>query len=214
MNIRACNRLIFITVVLFNLTFASFCSGQTQISISAGVSSSINGNITRAYYSSKNPLVVLYYSYKKYEYPSILLNADFSTPLHKKISFAAKTGFNIHFSEKYLSNYRYTIANMIAQVGLKYNLFKEGNTTGGLYLLSGINFISLREDLYKISPGGLYTGSLFLNVKKHSFKLGIEKEVQNVKYYFETFDPSQQDETIKFKQNRIQLFFTYGLILK
>lgn len=190
------------------------CKAQTHFNLNAGISYSVNKNIIKEYYSPSNGLTVIYNSYKRYDYPSILVNGDILFPVNKNLSIGFKSGLNIHTSEKYFTNVRRTVANVTAQGGINYQLLKSKNIICGINLFSGINIIFLTQDDIKVNPGPIHTANFFLNWKRNTINIGLEKEIQNIKYYYIAMNPYQKNETVKFKENKILMFLTYGFRLK
>ena len=119
-------------------------------------------------------------------------------------------GFNIHMGEHYFSSERRTfIVNTTVQGGLNYNLWQTKRITSGIGLLSGINMIFLSGDYVTISPGAIHTINLYLVKNKHVFKIGVEKEIQNL-----TITDPYANKIYKHNLSRILAFFTYGITIK
>ena len=196
----------FILCIILQFATNEKVFSQILVSANLGVSYSVNKASFKKYDS-----IVEDFKYRRYKHPSILLNGDISFPLTKAFTVGGKLGMNIHTNEQYYVPVDRFVCNFTIQVAANYNFYQASRNIAGISFLPGVNLIFVSQFPFTITPGGLYTINLFLIRKKHSFKLGLEKEIQKVTFY----DPTSNNGTqINYNTSSFLLFLTYGITLK
>ena len=204
-------------IILTGLLFLGVnLSAQKKLSfdLSAAVLQSVGKDKSQTYHSDVNPLTVEYFSRKQFKHPYFNLLGHISYSLNKRVSVGVQSGLYMHYLEKYFSNIQRTNLSMPIIGTVSYKLFDINTSKFGIDVSAGKIFYNIDEFQFKVKNGALYNMSVFYSpTKKSTIKLGAEKQVDNVWFYFTADEQGYQNETYKYQLNRLSLILSYSFKL-
>lgn len=191
-------------------------SAQKKISFDLNVSvlQSASEDVLKTFVSDKNPLTIQYYSRKKFKHPYFNLLGNINYHVNQKIAFGIASGFYLHYLEKYFSNIERTTISFPLMATFRYKLIDIKVNQLGIDLAAGNNFFYIDEGVEKIKNGTILNASVFYIIhKRNIIKIGVEKEIDNVSFYFIADGQGYQNETFKYHVNRLSVKLSYGFQL-
>jgi hypothetical protein len=204
-------------IILTLLIFASVnLRAQKKLSfdLSAAVLQSVGKDISKTYNSNVNPLTLQHFSRKQFKHPYFNILGHVSYSLNKRVSVGVESGLYMHYLEKYFSNIQRTSLSIPIMGTVCYKLFKIKEDEVGISAVAGKVFYNIDDIQFKIKNGALYNASAFYDInKKSTIKLGVEKQVDNVWFYFTADEQGYQNETYKYHLNRLSLILAYSFKL-
>ncbi len=186
---------------------------KLHLDINLGVLNSIGKNEMRTYNSTINPLQVDYYSQKKYKHSYINLQFHLKYPMSKKVSFGVQSGLYMHFSERYFNTTEHTSISipLLATIDLTAKHFKTSLV--GVSIAGGKNFFKIDDDEEVTKNGSLMNASIFYRFKRNILKFGVEKQIDNVSFYYTAPNILRKNEKFSYHLHRLAILFSYGFTI-
>jgi hypothetical protein len=207
-------KLILISILL-TVTIHSLAQKKVFFDVEAGVLQPAGKDISTSSPLHTNPSLTLnYFSRNKFSHPyfNVLVRANYS--LHPDFRVGLQSEFYIHYSEKYFSNTPRTTLSIPLMATFSYKICDINLNQLGITVAGGKIFYKIDDGLFKINDGALYNVAAFFTMnKKSTVKLGIEKQIDNVGFYYTADEPGYKNEIYKYHLNRLSLFVSYGLRL-
>ena len=204
----------FIFTLSFCITLSLNAQKKVSFDLNAGVLKSVGKDLFKNYNSSVNPLILTYYSRKKFKHPYFNLLSHIQYQLTTRFAVGLESGIYFHYWEKYFSDAERTTISIPVMVTLNHKIFDINSRPIGIELSVGGIFFNINDVQFRTRNGMLYNASAYYRINKKSIlKLGAEKEVDKVWFYFQGDEPPYKNETYKYNLNRLSVLFSYRYIL-
>lgn len=179
-----------------------------------GALKSVGKDLFKNYNSSVNPLSGEYYSRKKFDHPYFNLLGHIQYQLTPQFAIGLESGIYFHYWETYFSDAERTTISIPVMITLNHKIFDIKTNPFGIEISAGGIFFNVDDVQFITRNGMLYNASAYYRISKKSLlKLGVEKEVDKVWFYFQSDEPGHQNETYKYNLNRLSVLFSYRYIL-
>jgi hypothetical protein len=192
-------------------TFKRYSAG-----IHLGIQPGIGRNTLRIITSPANPNFDLeYFSSKRYRHPAIRIRLFGDMRISKIFSIGLQTGTTIHFHENYYGVVQNSVTVPV-QGALKFEVSHLEKMKAGLNFYSGFNLQRIKMGPFEERSGSLITGELAVKWGRRVHSIisgGVEYQQDRNRYYLDgdTFTIPLKDDIIKTRQDRWQVYFSYGI---
>jgi hypothetical protein len=205
---------LFITVFFISVSL----NAQKKLSfdLNASILKSVGRDIFKNYNSSINPLTITYYSRRKFIHPYLNVLGQIEYKISPGFAAGIQSGIYLHYLEKYFSNAERTTISIPVMLTVRHAILKIKSKPLGVEVGAGGIFFTVDDSQFKTINGKVYNASFYYHITPKSIlKLGIEKEKDNVWFYFKPDEqPTYQNETYRYPMNRLALILAYKYLLR
>lgn len=187
---------------------------RVNVDLNFNVYKSIGNETLKNYRTADGYLGLEYFDKKRFKNPFISFTGNISYPVSKKMHAGLQTGVYMTFKEIYISYPPTNHFSVPLQATLKYEAIAKSNYSVGVIAAGGINIFNVYELTDRYKNAALYNCSFYYKHARSSFKIGIEKQVDNVTVYLNEISAYTKEDLYKYKLKRISGFISYGLTIR
>lgn len=202
--------------ILFLFVLVSNLKAQKKVNVDLNfnIYKSIGKEIIKNYQTTDGYVIIEYYEKKRNKNPFISFTGNVYYPIFKKIHIGLQTGIYMIFKEIYQSYPPTNHFSIPLQATLKYEALNRTKFSSGVIVAAGINFLYIDEVWARYKNAALYNGSFYCKSGKSIFKIGVEKQVDNVIANLHEFSAYTNENLYKYKLSRVSGFISYGITIR
>jgi hypothetical protein len=205
-------KLLFVSVAcLVNISLQA--QKKVNVDLNFNVYKSVGNEILKDYRTVDGYPSLQYFDRQRFKNPFISLTGNVSYPIFQKFHIGLQTGVYMTFREIYQSYPPTNHFSIPLQATIKYEVLNSPKYSSGVIVAGGINFFNIYEVWARYKNAALYNGSFYYKRGKSSFKIGVEKQIDNVTSYLKEFSSYTNEELYKYKLKRVSAFVSYGLTI-
>lgn len=203
----------FFLIILLTAFSANAQKSNPVFEINVEADKSMGSNIIKTHYLD-NSSSFEYYSRRRYKHPylSVLVNVMYR--LTSKGWVGAQTGIECKFLEQYFfADVERTSVSIPIQLTGRYQMLLLKGKSIGINLAAGMNLFDINQSIEHYKNGKLFSGAVYYKSKKSVFKLGANKQVDNVRFYVGRSFQNQGSDIFRYKLRRTSISLAYGITL-
>lgn len=201
-------------IILFFLYAFLNTNAQKKLvyDIGVGVNKSIAKNRTTLHYTSSE--IIQSFVRKKYKNPYINITGSVSCRLKKNFLIGFKSGIYIYILEEYSTDIQRTTVSIPLELSVKYKLFNVTKNSLGLEFSGGVNLFKIDDYIELYRGDEILNASLYYVINnRHLLKLGIEEQIDNVRFNVYYLRSSFSNEIFDYKLHRLSINLSYFIQL-
>jgi hypothetical protein len=198
-------------IIIFFTNIKLYAQNKISFGLEVSALKSIGKNIPAIHRSPASLVTYHYNSREKFLNPYFNFLAHIQYNFTSKFAVGLESGIYYHYAENFNNTQNQSLIAIPVGLTLNHKLFNLNSKPFGVEVAAGGLFFNINSNWQiKLKNALIYNTVFFYKISdKHSIRLGLEKEVDRVWFYYKSLDPSFPNDTYKTIINRFSILLSY-----